>query len=38
MPEDTNIVRISRTVSKDQVVDELILSVTPYREIKAMFT
>jgi carboxymethylenebutenolidase len=27
-PTDTNIVRISRTVSKDQVVDELILSFT----------
>jgi hypothetical protein len=30
MPEDTNIVRISRTVSKDQVVDALILTFTPY--------
>lgn len=27
-PSDTNIVRISRTVSKDQVVDEVILSFT----------
>jgi carboxymethylenebutenolidase len=27
-PTDTNIVRISRTVSKDQVVDELIMSFT----------
>jgi carboxymethylenebutenolidase len=36
MPEDTNIVRISRTVSKDQVVDELILSFTHDIEIKPM--
>jgi carboxymethylenebutenolidase len=27
-PTDTNIIRISRTVSKDQVVDELIISFT----------
>ena len=28
MPNDTKIVRISRTVGKDQVVDELVLSFT----------
>ena len=28
MPDDTKIVRISRTVDKEQVVDELILSFT----------
>src|SRR5919112_1445087 len=33
MPADTKIVRISRTVGKDQVVDELILSFTHDREI-----
>jgi carboxymethylenebutenolidase len=33
MPPDTKIVRISRTVGKDQVVDELILSFTHDREI-----
>ena len=38
MPEDTNIVRISCTVSKDQLVDALVLTFTPYREINAMFT
>jgi carboxymethylenebutenolidase len=26
MPEDVNVMRLSRTVGKDQVVDELILS------------
>ena len=36
MPTDTNIVRISRTVSKDQVVDELIISFTHNREIKVI--
>ena len=36
MPADTKIVRISRTVGKDQVVDELILSFTHDREIKIM--
>jgi carboxymethylenebutenolidase len=38
MPEDTNIARISCTVSKDKVVDALVLTFTPYREINAMFT
>jgi carboxymethylenebutenolidase len=33
MPTDTKIVRISRTVGEDQVVDELILSFTHDREI-----
>jgi carboxymethylenebutenolidase len=33
MPEDTKIERISRTVGKDQVVDELILKFTHSREI-----
>jgi carboxymethylenebutenolidase len=33
MPADTKIVRVSRTVGKDQVVDELILSFTHDREI-----
>jgi carboxymethylenebutenolidase len=33
MPNDIKIVRISRTVGKDQVVDELILSFTHDREI-----
>jgi carboxymethylenebutenolidase len=33
MPADTKVVRISRTVGKDQVVDELILSFTHDREI-----
>jgi carboxymethylenebutenolidase len=28
IPTDTNIIRISRTVSKDQVVDELVISFT----------
>ena len=36
MPADTKIVRVSRTVGKDQVVDELILSFTHDREIKIM--
>jgi carboxymethylenebutenolidase len=36
MPDDTKIVRVSRTVGKDQVVDELILSFTHDREIKVM--
>jgi carboxymethylenebutenolidase len=33
MPEDIKVVRISRTVEKEQVVDELILSFTHDREI-----
>lgn len=33
MPDDTKVVRISRTVDKDQVVDELVLSFTRDREI-----
>ena len=33
MPNDTKIVCISRTVGKDQVVDELVLSFTHDREI-----
>ena len=37
MPDDTKIVRVSRTVGKDQVVDELIISFTHNREIKIMF-
>ncbi|HEY7228235.1 MAG TPA: ester cyclase [Nitrososphaeraceae archaeon] len=36
MPDDTKITHISRTVGKDQVVDELILSLTHDREIKSM--
>ncbi len=36
MPDDTKIVRISRTVGRDQVVDELIISFTHDREIKIM--
>ena len=36
MPDDTKIVRVSRTVGKDKVVDELILSFTHDREIKIM--
>jgi carboxymethylenebutenolidase len=36
MPEDTKVVHVSRTVGKDQVVDELILSFTHDREIKFM--
>src|SRR5215217_2933134 len=37
MPDDSKIVRISRTVGTDQVVDELILGFTHDREIKVMF-
>jgi carboxymethylenebutenolidase len=33
MPDDTKIVRISRTIGKDQVVEELVLSFTHDREI-----
>jgi carboxymethylenebutenolidase len=33
MPADTKVVRISRTVDKEQVVDELVLSLTHDREI-----
>ena len=33
MPDDTKIERISRTIVKDQVVDELILKFTHSREI-----
>jgi carboxymethylenebutenolidase len=36
MPDDTKIIPISRTVGKDQVVDELILSFTHDIEIKSM--
>jgi carboxymethylenebutenolidase len=36
MPDDTKIERISRTVGKDQVVDEIILKFTHTREIKYM--
>jgi carboxymethylenebutenolidase len=36
MPDDTKVVRISRTVDKEQVVDELILSFTHDREIDFM--
>jgi carboxymethylenebutenolidase len=36
MPNDTKIIRISRTIGKDQVVDELILSFTHDIEIKSM--
>jgi carboxymethylenebutenolidase len=36
MPDDTKIVRVSRTVGRDQVVDELIISFTHDREIKIM--
>ena len=36
MPTDTKIVRVSRTIGKDQVVDELIISFTHDREIKIM--
>ena len=36
MPDDTKIVRISRTVGKNQVVDELILSFTHDKEIDFM--
>jgi carboxymethylenebutenolidase len=36
MPKDVKITRISRTIGKNQVVDELILSYTHDIEIKAM--
>ena len=36
MPADTKFVRVSRTIGKDQVVDELILSFTHDREIEFM--
>src|SRR5919197_3746643 len=36
MPNDTKVERISRTVGKDRVVDELILKFTHDREIKFM--
>jgi len=36
MPADTKIVRISRTIGKDQVVDELIISFTHDRELEYM--
>ncbi|MGI0026713.1 MAG: ester cyclase [Nitrosopumilaceae archaeon] len=36
MPKDTKVTRVSRTVGKDQVVDELILSFTHDREIDCM--
>ena len=36
MPEDAKFIRISRTVGRDQVVDELILRFTHDREIDAM--
>ncbi|MDQ3868732.1 MAG: hypothetical protein M3250_04140 [Thermoproteota archaeon] len=36
MPADTKFVRVSRTVGRDQVVDELIISFTHDREIKIM--
>jgi carboxymethylenebutenolidase len=36
MPHDTKITRISRTVGKNQIVDELILSFTHDIEIKSM--
>ena len=36
MPTDTRFVRVSRTIGKDQVVDELILSFTHDREIEFM--
>jgi carboxymethylenebutenolidase len=36
MPYDTKFVRISRTIGKDQVVDELIISFTHDIEIPAM--
>jgi carboxymethylenebutenolidase len=34
MPDDVKVMRITRTVGKDQVVDELILSFTHDREIR----
>ena len=36
MPSDTKFVRVSRTIGKDQVVDELIISFTHDIEIPAM--
>jgi carboxymethylenebutenolidase len=36
MLDDTKILRVSHTVGKDQVVDELILCFTHDREIKIM--
>jgi carboxymethylenebutenolidase len=36
MPDNTKIEHISRTVGKDQVVDELILKFTHDREIEFM--
>ena len=36
MPEDTKIIRVSRTVGRNQLVDELILSFTHDIEIKSM--
>ena len=36
MPDDTKVEHLSRTIGKDQVVDELILSFTHDREIKFM--
>lgn len=36
MPDDTKFVRISRTIGKDQVVDEFILSFTHDRELDFM--
>ena len=36
MPPDTKVTEISRTVGKDQVVEELILSFTYDREIDFM--
>src|ERR671924_2327583 len=36
MPDDTKVKRLSRTIGKDRVVDELILSFTHDREIKFM--
>jgi carboxymethylenebutenolidase len=36
MPDDTKFVRTSRTIGKDQVVDELILSFTHDRELDFM--
>jgi carboxymethylenebutenolidase len=36
MPTDTRFVRVSRTIGKDQVVDELILSFTHDKEIEFM--
>jgi len=36
MPDDTQVIPISRTVSEDQVVDELLLTFTHDREIEYM--